>query len=366
MFFPPVTGSYTVLAGAQEAGAEGEYSLNIAPVAVPENVSSGNIADGVSGNLSNSDYQLSSGQYVDVYTLSGEQGQSISILLNSSSFSGLLRIFDSQGNLVREATSIENFILPATGTYYLWVSSIFGSTGGYSLSFSNGGDNSIQKSSSSEFGNDAEEGVQLFIQETGTGGGRTVQRNAAFSEMAAAAEESDPRKGAKFSNPYRKQGDTTHYPASVKVTVHKSRVPLTVTVTLTESTGNIVMGGSPKTLTITNANCSGDYCTKIFTPFNLEASATAPAAKYTINASASGVGSDLDYLYVFKIEMITPAGDPVNSPDNSGDGQNEFTYSSASPGVLTMNLKANVTPSGVAEKIKDQCLFTWIFDISRP
>ncbi|MCI5182535.1 MAG: hypothetical protein D3921_08460 [Candidatus Electrothrix sp. AW1] len=301
VFFPPVTGTYTVLAGSRDAGAEGKYSLDIATVAVPGNVSSGgNLADGASGELGSSDYQLSTGQYVDVYTFSGEQGQSISILLNSSSFSGLLRIFDSQGNLVREATSIENFILPAAGTYYLWVSSIFnGSTGEYSLSFSDGGDGSTQELSlSSEAGNNAEEGVQLFLQETRDG--RAVQGDAAFSEMAAT---SDPRKGATFSNPYRAQGDTTHYSASVKVTVSKSRVPLEVTVTLTEGTGNIVPGGSPKTDTITSANCSGDYCTKIFTPFNLEPSANAPAAKYTINASASGVGSDLDYLYIVDVEI---------------------------------------------------------------
>ena len=63
-------------------------------------------------------------------------------------------------------------------------------------------------------------------------------------------------------------------------------------------------------------------------------------------------------LIVLKVELITPAGDPVNAAVQSGDGQNEFTYSTASPGVLTMNLKAKVTPSGVANQIKDQCLFT--------
>jgi len=58
------------------------------------------------------------------------------------------------------------------------------------------------------------------------------------------------------------------------------------------------------------------------------------------------------------IEMVTPAGDPVNKATQSGDGQNEFTYSTASPGILTMNLKARVTPSCVADLIKDQCRFT--------
>jgi len=59
-----------------------------------------------------------------------------------------------------------------------------------------------------------------------------------------------------------------------------------------------------------------------------------------------------------KVEMITPAGDPVLVPEDSPvDGQNEFTFLPGNPGVLTMNLKALVTPSGAADLIKDQCHF---------
>ena len=96
---------------------------------------------------------------------------------------------------------------------------------------------------------------------------------------------------------------------------------------------------------------------------------TVPDTLYVQGLSASGTPRDvkLRLLYksgaldvcddnirltVFKIDMITPAGDPVNSPVDSGDGQNEFTYSSASQGVLTMSLKACVTPSGTADSIK--------------
>jgi hypothetical protein len=49
------------------------------------------------------------------------------------------------------------------------------------------------------------------------------------------------------------------------------------------------------------------------------------------------------------VEFITPAGDPVNSPvsefsggQNEADGVNEFTYSTAEVGVLTIKLKAKV------------------------
>ena len=61
---------------------------------------------------------------------------------------------------------------------------------------------------------------------------------------------------------------------------------------------------------------------------------------------------------VLKVDLVTPAGDPVNSPVDSGDGQNEFTFSTNSTGVLTMNLKAQVTPSGVASLITDKVHFT--------
>jgi len=63
-------------------------------------------------------------------------------------------------------------------------------------------------------------------------------------------------------------------------------------------------------------------------------------------------------LTVLKVDLITPAGDPTNAPVGSGDGQNEFTFSTNTPGVLEMNLKAEVSPTGVATQIKDQCLFS--------
>ena len=57
------------------------------------------------------------------------------------------------------------------------------------------------------------------------------------------------------------------------------------------------------------------------------------------------------------ISLVTPSGDPVANPVDSGDGQNEFTYSSGIPGVLTMNLKASVSPESVAPFIQGDCLF---------
>ena len=57
---------------------------------------------------------------------------------------------------------------------------------------------------------------------------------------------------------------------------------------------------------------------------------------------------DLAKFTVCRLELITPSGDPVNEPKDSGEGQNEFTFSAASPGVLTMDLKAKVSPCAAA------------------
>ena len=57
---------------------------------------------------------------------------------------------------------------------------------------------------------------------------------------------------------------------------------------------------------------------------------------------------DIAKYTCFSVQFITPAGDPVNSPVVSGEGQNEFTFSSGNPGELVMNLKARVSPASIA------------------
>lgn len=70
-------------------------------------------------------------------------------------------------------------------------------------------------------------------------------------------------------------------------------------------------------------------------------------------------------IYVPLFEWVTPKESPVSSPNDSGDGRNEFTYSTASPGVLTIDLKVLARPTGVAGvkghdgvKFSDRCVFT--------
>jgi hypothetical protein len=69
-------------------------------------------------------------------------------------------------------------------------------------------------------------------------------------------------------------------------------------------------------------------------------------------------------LYVPLFEWVTPKESPVTAPDDAADGQNEFTYDAASPGVLTIDLKVLVKPTGTAAvtdrhgvKFSDRCVY---------
>lgn len=84
-------------------------------------------------------------------------------------------------------------------------------------------------------------------------------------------------------------------------------------------------------------------------------------AKLTVKCKKCGPAEKTDTVkvYVVQVELVTPKGDPVGAPVDSGDGQNEFTFNNASPGVLTINFKAKVTPNTVdLNKVKDKVFFT--------
>ncbi len=82
-------------------------------------------------------------------------------------------------------------------------------------------------------------------------------------------------------------------------------------------------------------------------------------ASYTFSSSLHEVGN------LLPVELITPSGDPVNKPVDAGtnpnnvpDGANEFTFSDASPGVLTIKLKAKMSGiSNLEQAIKDRFKF---------
>ena len=73
----------------------------------------------------------------------------------------------------------------------------------------------------------------------------------------------------------------------------------------------------------------------------------------------------LPKVNLLPVEFITPAGDPVGSPIDAGtspssttDGANEFTFNTASPGVLEINLKVKVPGiGGIPADIQNKFLF---------
>jgi len=70
------------------------------------------------------------------------------------------------------------------------------------------------------------------------------------------------------------------------------------------------------------------------------------------------IGSDPGQRSLLPVEFITPAGDPVAQPKDAGDGQNEFTFNGAKPGVLEINLKVKVAGLGaMPADIQNKFLF---------
>lgn len=102
------------------------------------------------------------------------------------------------------------------------------------------------------------------------------------------------------------------------------------------------------------AGISGRGSSVVFRPYRLS-----PGTVYTVTARSELFPDcrDTCLVRVVQVNLVTPGGDPVSEPSDSGDGQNEFTYSSDTPGVLTMNLKARVRPSVAAAEVAGVCKF---------
>ena len=91
--------------------------------------------------------------------------------------------------------------------------------------------------------------------------------------------------------------------------------------------------------------------------------------QFSVSGNLSGKGNN-GRVVLLKVDLITPGGnpdnDPVNKPIDGGDGTgtvpdgaNEFTFSTASNGVLTIQFKAEVGGgSSILNAIKDRVSFT--------
>lgn len=67
---------------------------------------------------------------------------------------------------------------------------------------------------------------------------------------------------------------------------------------------------------------------------------------------------DTTRVLVYRVVIAHPTGDPVNAPSNT----NEFTYSSAHPGVLTIPCRARVEPDDAEARAEAESRVTWSID----
>lgn len=87
-----------------------------------------------------------------------------------------------------------------------------------------------------------------------------------------------------------------------------------------------------------------------------ETASQAAEEKDLIPSSAADGG--MVKVSLLPVEFITPAGDPVEQPKDAGDGQNEFTFNAAMPGVLEVSLKVRVPGIGeLPEEIQNRFTF---------
>ncbi len=142
----------------------------------------------VNGVLANTDCLIPLGSRADVYSFSGTQGQSVAITETSSAFFTYLFLFNSNGVIIGQngnaGTSrippVSGFMtLPATGTYFIYATSVAGNTfGNYTLNLATNGCSFAASSSSQNFA--ANGGNGNFNITAGGGCAWTAQSNAAW------------------------------------------------------------------------------------------------------------------------------------------------------------------------------------------
>ncbi|WP_416673019.1 trypsin-like peptidase domain-containing protein [Egbenema bharatensis] len=133
-----IEGTYTILANSLSAGETGEYTLKISspgisPVLLQQE-----------GTLDESSSQVleEDGSLYNEYEFTGEEGQSISIYMESEDFDTFLVLTDAEGEVLAQnddisssnLNSLINFTLPAAGTYRIMANSFDSSgRGNYTL-----------------------------------------------------------------------------------------------------------------------------------------------------------------------------------------------------------------------------------------
>jgi hypothetical protein len=99
----------------------------------------------VAGELGQGDVELADGSWIDIYTLQGTVGTTLTISLRSDQFDALLVVLDTYGNELATSDDVDGtnsrltLRIPRTGTYVVGVNSFgSGEAGAYSLSVGEG------------------------------------------------------------------------------------------------------------------------------------------------------------------------------------------------------------------------------------
>lgn len=154
-FTATADGEATVAATSYQSGETGAYVLTLngggRPAAAPAQTGgSGAIRSGqtVSGRLAAGDPQLNSGEYINVWTLSGRRGQQLDVRLTSSAFDPYVAVtgpgdfsaFNDDDPSVEGGRNSRLLVtLPADGQYQITATSYAsGESGAYSLSVTDG------------------------------------------------------------------------------------------------------------------------------------------------------------------------------------------------------------------------------------
>ncbi|TGO03371.1 hypothetical protein PN36_07735 [Candidatus Thiomargarita nelsonii] len=292
IFFPPTSGIYFIGASSSLPMEKGAYSLILKTIHQPTQAKV--LSGTVSEKLETADFQLSTGQYLDVYTFQGEMDEGVNIGLKSSEFDSYLRILDSVGNVLRQNDDsgggqdalIEDFVLPDSGQYFVWISSVFaGGIGDYVLSFNDASQRRIK----------TKDNIKLVLSHTG-------------KKLRG--------KGEPFANSSRCLGSLETYTAKVKI-CNRENESRSGSVSLSGPSDIVI---SPETM---NFTILAKTCTTK-SPFYIT-TANASTGVKTITASVilgNDNGSDSETLQVVKVEVFRDANFTLPLTDWPASGGN--------------------------------------------